>query len=281
MTTHKLAFIGGGNMARSLISGLIRNGHDAEQIRVSDPSTEVQNSLQQAFGIRTGNNNTALIEWADTVILAVKPQVMAEVCVELSEAVKQHKPLILSIAAGIRESALARWLGSDTDADTAIVRTMPNTPALVGAGITALHGNSHVSTTQHDQAESIMRAAGLTLWLEDESQMDAVTAVSGSGPAYFFLFIESLEKAAIESGLPAEQARLLALQTAFGAAKMALESDSSSAELRRRVTSPGGTTERALAVFKQQGLPNTVQLAVDAARSRSIELAQQLCDDDT
>lgn len=274
MQERKLAFIGSGNMARSLIGGLLQDGHPADLIRASDPDDATRQDLAQRFGITTGASNREAAAWADIVVLAVKPQIIAAVATELADTLQSGRPLVISIAAGIREAALQHWLG----AGIAIVRTMPNTPAMVGAGATALHANPHVSAAQRDDAESIMRAAGLTLWLDDEDQMDAVTALSGSGPAYFFLVIEALEEAGRQLGLPAASARLLSLQTAFGAAKMALEADVDSAELRRRVTSPGGTTEQAIGVLEQGGLRELFADALRAAHGRSRELAGTLGD---
>ncbi len=184
---------------------------------------------------------------------------------------QDQQPLVISIAAGIRTPDLARWLG----ADTAIVRAMPNTPALVQSGATGLFANAHVRDQQRDLAETILRAVGLTLWVEQEDQLDLVTALSGSGPAYFFLVMEALQEAASKLGLPAETARLLALQTAFGASRMALESDEDAAALRQRVTSPGGTTEQALRVLEEGGLRNLMEQALTAAARRSRELADQ------
>jgi pyrroline-5-carboxylate reductase len=194
---------------------------------------------------------------------------MKSVASELAPALARHRPLVISIAAGIREPALRGWLGEQT----AIVRTMPNTPALVQSGATALYANPAVSEDQRNLAESILRAVGLTLWIDDESLMDAVTALSGSGPAYFFLFMEALQAAGSQLGLPEDTARLLTLQTAFGAVKMALESSEDAATLRRRVTSPGGTTEHAIEVFAQHNLNAIILKALQAAAERSRDLA--------
>src|SRR5690554_3665712 len=227
MTPCKLAFIGGGNMARSLIGGLIANGMPAENIRVADSQSATLESLNHRYPIQTFTDNLKAIDGADVVILAVKPQHLQDVVKELSSH-WQAEQLLISIAAGIRIDDISRWLGSHSPA---IVRAMPNTPALVEAGATALYANPHVSHQQHELAESILRACGLTIWLTNEQHMDAVTALSGSGPAYFFLVMEAMESAAIELGLPQETARLLCLETAFGAAKMALESGESASTL--------------------------------------------------
>jgi pyrroline-5-carboxylate reductase len=269
MSDHTLAFIGGGNMARSLIGGLIADGWEPSLIHVADPDPQQTKALAEHFSVITNLDNQTAIEQADVVVLAVKPQVMKSVASELAPALARHRPLVISIAAGIREPALRGWLGEQT----AIVRTMPNTPALVQSGATALYANPAVSEDQRNLAESILRAVGLTLWIDDESLMDAVTALSGSGPAYFFLFMEALQAAGSQLGLPEDTARLLTLQTAFGAVKMALESSEDAATLRRRVTSPGGTTEHAIEVFAQHNLNAIILKALQAAAERSRDLA--------
>ncbi len=272
MQHTKIGFIGGGNMAASLIGGLIADGTTPSQIYVADPEARCTESLQQQFAIQVATDNAALVAQSEVLVLAVKPQVMSDVCQQIASAVQGKRPLILSVAAGIRISDIDRWLGDDN----AIVRTMPNTPALVQCGATALYANSRVSDTQREIAERIMRAVGLTQWLDNEAMMDAVTALSGSGPAYFFLVIEALEQAGIKLGLSEESSRVLALQTAFGAAKMALESSESSEELRRRVTSPGGTTERAIGILEQGDIRGLFERALTGARDRAQELAEEL-----
>jgi len=269
MNEKQYTFIGGGNMARSLIGGMINDGCDPQAIRVSDPDSEQRQQMATAFGVQTSPSNREALQQTDIVILAVKPQVIEAVASEISDTVQQHKYPIISIAAGIRTEDLERWLGGEC----AVIRAMPNTPALVGSGATALFANSAATGEQRDLAEFIMRAAGLTLWLEDEQLMDAVTALSGSGPAYFFLLMEALENAGCDAGLPRKTARLLTLQTAFGAAKMALESSDDSATLRKCVTSPGGTTERAIAVLESGDFRALVNSAIQAAQQRADELA--------
>ena len=209
------------------------------------------------------------MQHAQVAVLAVKPQTAKTVVQELAPSIQAKHPLVISIAAGIRESHLREWLSNDI----AIVRTMPNTPALVGSGVTALFANAAVNNEQKNLAESIMRAVGMTLWVDDEALMDAVTALSGSGPAYFFLIMEAIEDAGHRLGLPHDTARLLTLQTAFGAAKMALESTEELGILRQRVTSPGGTTERAIKVLQDHHLPEIFDEALRAAHQRSVELA--------
>ncbi|MCP5140981.1 MAG: pyrroline-5-carboxylate reductase [Gammaproteobacteria bacterium] len=267
-----IAFIGGGNMARSLIGGLIANGWKADRIWVADHDAKQLESLNSKFPVHTSEDNDKVASVADVLVLAVKPQVLHAACQRLVNTVQSRKPLVVSIAAGVRQPDIATWLGGDID----VVRAMPNTPALVQSGATALFAPKGLSETRRAIAESIMRAVGLTLWVADEAQMDAVTALSGSGPAYIFLVIEAMEEAGVELGLSAETSRLLALQTAFGAAKMALESSETPATLRQRVTSPGGTTERALGVFEDAGLRALFERALTAARNRSQELADML-----
>jgi len=266
-----VAFIGAGNMARSLIGGLIADGWKPDSISVADPDSNQLSAIASRFQVHTDTDNQRVTENSEVVVLAVKPQVARDVASGLATVVQKHRPLVISIAAGVRATDLDRWLGGDC----ALVRCMPNTPALVQSGATALFAANTVSAAHKDIAESILRAVGLALWVDDEDLMDAVTALSGSGPAYFFLVIEALEEAGQALGLPAKTARLLSLQTAFGAAKMALESSDDAALLRQRVTSPGGTTEKALAVLENGGLRALFHDALSAARDRSRELARQ------
>lgn len=272
MKDISIAFVGGGNMARSLIGGLLAGGSDPDRLWVADPDAGQRELLRSRFGVHTSTSNPDIAAKADVIVLAVKPQVLHAVAKDLAETVRMHQPLVISIAAGVREPDLRRWLNGEP----AIVRAMPNTPALVGCGATALFANLWVDDNQRQLAESILRAVGLTVWVEDESLLDAVTALSGSGPAYFFLLMEALEQAGIRLGLKAELARLLTLQTAFGAAKMALESADTAATLRARVTSPGGTTERAIGVFQAGQLDQLVAQALEAACQRSQELGSWL-----
>lgn len=276
METPKLAqkpttitFIGAGNMARSLIVGLLNDNANVV-LRVADPDQHQLDAIRQHWpAVFTTTDNTEAMQGADVVVLAVKPQIMREVVQGLAETAQRSRPLILSVAAGIREQALSQWLGGNMP----IVRCMPNTPALVQAGATGLYANPQVSEAQHNVAESILRAVGITLWFTEESQLDAVTAVSGSGPAYFFLVMEAMQAAAEQLGIQAEDAHLLVVQTALGAARLALESNDPPAELRRKVTSKGGTTEAALKVLDEGGLPDLFSKALGAAEQRSCELA--------
>ncbi|MDG4553536.1 MAG: pyrroline-5-carboxylate reductase [Candidatus Competibacter sp.] len=256
-----IGFIGGGNMARSLIGGLLASGGDPDHIWVAEPDAGHRELLRGRFGVHTSADNREIATRSEAIILAVKPQVLCPVAEELADIVQERRPLVISIAAGVREPDIRRWLGGEA----AIVRTMPNTPALVGSGATALFANPQVNEERRQLAESIMRSVGLTVWVKQERMLDAVTALSGSGPAYFFLLMEALEKIGVQLGLDPEVARLLTLQTAFGAAKMALESPENPAVLRARVTSPGGTTERAISVFKDEKLDHLIARSLAAS----------------
>jgi pyrroline-5-carboxylate reductase len=270
VNTSTLAFIGGGNMATSLIGGLLEKGYSSNNITVSDPMKENRDRLSQQFGINTTSDNNHAVASADIVVLAVKPQVMQQVAQGIQAALV-HQPLVISIAAGISMSSLQAWLGQETP----IVRCMPNTPALVQTGAAGLFANTRVNSTQQTLAENILNAVGISCWLDDEDGIDAVTAVSGSGPAYFFLIMEAMEQVGVELGLTQEVSRKLTLQTALGAAKMAIESDVDSAELRRRVTSPGGTTQRAIETFMDEGLTDLFRKAMTGAVERAQEMAKE------
>jgi pyrroline-5-carboxylate reductase len=272
MKKQTLGFIGAGNMASSLIGGLISDGYPADKIFVSDVDTEKLKDLAARFGICTFEDNISVVERSQTVLLAVKPQILERVAREIAATVQQAGPLIISIAAGIREAALDHWLGGGAS----IVRCMPNTPALVKTGATALYANDRTSPDQKSVAEAIVRAVGIAVWVEKEELLDLVTALSGSGPAYFFLFMEAMEDAAAEMGLDKATARLLTQQTALGAARIAIESEDGPADLRKRVTSPGGTTEKAIDVFERGSLRVLVREAMRAADARAAELSKQL-----
>jgi len=271
MKIQKIGFIGGGNMASSMISGLIASGHSPQHLWVSDINPDTLKTLAENLNVNTSASNDEIINAVDVIVLAVKPQVLSSVAKSAAALIQQKKSLVVSIAAGISQQSLSQWLG----ADTAIVRCMPNTPALVLTGATALHANAKVTAEQRSLAENIMRSVGIALWVKDESELDAVTAVSGSGPAYYFMLMEAMEKAALELGLSEVTARLLVQQTALGAAKIALESSESPEQLRKRVTSPGGTTQRAIETFEQGGFTELVSKALHAARDRSIEMSKQ------
>ncbi len=257
-------------MARAVVGGLISSGVPASNLYGSDRTPAQLQALCRDTGIVAATNNQQLVDQCDVVVLAVKPQAMHEMISALQ--LGDHIPLFLSIAAGLRTAALDQWFGREIP----LVRAMPNTPALVRAGATGLYANNQVTTKQREIAETIMRAVGITLWLEDEAQLDAVTALSGSGPAYFFYLMEAMERAGQQLGLTVDTARLLTVQTAFGAAKLALEVEEEPRVLRERVTSPGGTTEKAIQHLDSQNTRDTLIAAVKAAKDRSEELAQLL-----
>lgn len=272
MDSKTIAFIGCGNMAASLINGLVADGYEAKKIIASDPDSAKTAQLSSHLGIETTADNSQAVELADMVVLAVKPQLLEQVATAIAPAVQKKQPLIISIAAGVLEQDIENWLGGSV----ALVRTMPNTPAMIKVGATVLHANHLVTSEQKNQAETILRAVGLTQWVESEDLLNAVTALSGSGPAYFFLVMEAMESAAVKLGLPEETAHLLTLQTALGAARMAMESSDTPAVLREKVTSPGGTTEAALKSFEDGGLRDLFTQALTEARDRSIELSKLL-----
>ncbi|CAA0084135.1 Pyrroline-5-carboxylate reductase [BD1-7 clade bacterium] len=272
MNDTKIAFIGAGNMAQAIIGGLIEQGFGAGSIYAASPVQAELDHLSSTLGIQTSLNNSNIVSQADVVVLAVKPQQMAVVCDDIREAVIAHNPLIVSIAAGITCELLTQSLSEST----AVVRSMPNTPALVQTGATGLFANTYVTDAQKALSEQLMNAIGIIEWIDDEQLMDAVTALSGSGPAYFFMVMEAMQAAGEKLGLPAETARNLTLQTALGAAKMANESEFDAAELRRRVTSPGGTTAAALGVFDDNDTQGLFAKALAAADERGRELAEQM-----
>ena len=268
----KIAFIGAGNMAISLIKGLLTSGYDVTKIIATSPSESNRQQVMQSVGVRCIESNIEAITQSDIVVLAIKPQVLASVCSNIEDTVIKHKPLVISVAAGIRSTDINRWLGGNC----AVVRCMPNTPSMIQTGATGLFANSLVSTEQKSDAENILRAVGLTVWVDSDEDIDSVTALSGSGPAYYFLFMESMQKAAENMGLDKKTAKLLTIQTAFGAAKMALESTDSCEDLRKKVTSPNGTTEQAIKSFEANQLPEVVSQAMLAAKNRAISLADEL-----
>jgi pyrroline-5-carboxylate reductase len=271
MTTPVIAVIGTGNMGNSLIASLIRNNHPSDKIWAADPSEEKLRVLEKNCSIRTTTTNQEAIKAADIVIFAIKPQIFSQVASELAESIQARKPLVISIAAGIRIADIEHCVGRDIS----IVRAMPNTPAMIGCGATALFGNQLVTKEEHNQAESILRAAGVVVWIEQEKLMDVVTALSGSGPAYFFLVMEAMQQAAVDLGLPAETARLLTMQTALGAVRMGLESDTPLETLRQQVTSPGGTTEKAIFVLEEHNIRGVFKHAIQAAKDRSEALGEK------
>jgi pyrroline-5-carboxylate reductase len=259
-------------MASSIIGGLVESGHPAGLISAADPFPDSLRRLGEIAPVATCRDNAEAVAGADVIILAVKPQVMAEACESIAPAVRASGALVISIAAGVTIASMAGRLGRQA----AIVRCMPNTPALLGCGASGLFANDNVSAAQRQQAEHVVGAVGITCWVPDESALDAVTALSGSGPAYFFLFMEAMIDAGTRLGLDRETATALALQTGLGAARMALEDGADLGELRRRVTSPGGTTERAVERFEQDGLRRIVQDAMQAAADRAAEMAREM-----
>lgn len=266
-----LGFIGAGNMASALVGGLLAKGWPASHLWLSD-SNAGQLAAHAERGCKTVTDNAVLAASVDLLVLSVKPQVMADVLRPVAAVVQTRQPLIVSIAAGIPSDSLARWLGGNL----AVVRAMPNTPALVQSGATGLYANTRVSNEQRRLAEQVLGAVGITLWVEQEDLIDAVTAVSGSGPAYFFYVMEAMIAAGVKLGLDERDARALTLQTALGAAQMAITADVAPAELRRRVTSPAGTTEQAVKVFDDAELQAIFTRALRACADRGAQMALEL-----
>lgn len=268
MTKTVITLIGAGNMAASIIGGLLESGHPAANLRAADPTAESLANLRKLGAIAVYSDNAEACAEADVIIVAVKPQVMREALQSIAAPVRARRALVISIAAGTTIASMEAVLGDGA----AIVRCMPNTPALLGVGASGLYANSHVDTAQHALAGTILGAVGIIEWVPEEALLDAVTALSGSGPAYFFLFMEAMINAGCSMGLSRDCATTMARQTALGAARMALESDVDLAELRRRVTSPGGTTERAVECFEREGLRDLVAHAMAAAQQRAAEM---------
>jgi pyrroline-5-carboxylate reductase len=269
-TTMNITFIGGGNMASALIGGLVAQGFDASHIHVVDVSRETREALQARYPVQTFAAMDAEAVASEVIVLAVKPQQLREVAASLAPLL--HRQLVISIAAGVRAGDLSRWLGGYRQ----LVRSMPNTPAMVSAGMSGLYALPEVAQPQRQQAETVLQAVGETLWLEEEAQMDAITAVSGSGPAYVFYFMEAMQAAATELGFSPRQARALTLQTFLGAARLASQSEEDAATLRARVTSKGGTTERALSTMDEAAVKTAIIQAIHAAAGRSRELGDAL-----
>ncbi|GAB4437227.1 MAG: pyrroline-5-carboxylate reductase [Rhodocyclaceae bacterium] len=266
----KITFVGGGNMANALAGGLLKRGFAAAQLRAIEPVSASREKMERALGVRCFASAVPEALACDVLVLAVKPQQMQEALAPIAGRLAHQ--LVISIAAGLRLADLSRWLGGHRR----LVRTMPNTPALVGAGITGLYADPSVDAAGRAQAESVLAAVGGTLWIADEAMMDAVTAVSGSGPAYVFYFLEALAKAAVELGFAQRDARRLAIETFAGGVALARASDEPLAALRERVTSKGGTTEAALRVFDAEGVGRAIRAAVLAACERGRELGASL-----
>jgi pyrroline-5-carboxylate reductase len=269
MQRNKITFIGGGNVARSLAGGLIADGCRPGDFTIADPDPRQLAQLAASLGVNVDTDNRAAAAGADVIVLAVKPQDMASAAGSLRPL--GGKALVITVAAGIRIADLNRWLGDEAE----IIRAMPNTPALLGVGITALFAHPAIAAARRELAEAIMRAVGSVVWVEREGLLDAVTALSGTGPAYFFLLMEHMIRTGIRMGLTPESAQLLTQETAVGAARMALESSEDVATLRARVTSPGGTTEAAVRVFEQAGFGESIERAILAARDRAAGLADE------
>ena len=267
-----IGFIGGGNMATSLISGLLRQGIPASALGVAEPDAEKRTALANTSELFMTADNLQIAEKSDVLVLAVKPQILGEVCQSLRGGLGSHEPLIISIAAGVDTGTLARWLGGSLP----LVRAMPNTPAMLGYGATGLFATPAVSALQRQWATQLFEGVGIARWLDDEADIDLVTALSGSGPAYFFLFMQALADGARELGMDPDLARELTLQTALGAAQMAKHSGLGVDELRRRVTSPGGTTEQGLKILEREGLHRIVRETLEAAQAQALILSKAL-----
>ena len=270
-----IGFIGAGNMAYALIKGLLSDGFDAKNINVSDSNDELLIKRQSELNITTYSDNVSLLDNSDIVIFAVKPQVLSMVCLELKNNVKPNH-LFISIVAGIRGNDINRWLGGNF----ALVRTMPNTPALFQSGVTGLFANELVNSQQKELVTSILSSVGECFWVDEEKLIDAITAISGSGPAYFFLLMQSITQAAIALGLDEKTANSLSIQTSLGASLMATKSGKDPKTLRSEVTSPNGTTQAAIESFQDQNFEGIVAAATRAAYDRARELSNDLGDID-
>lgn len=271
-STPRVAFIGAGNMAGAILRGLVQQGYPADKIWAADPGAAKLKALAEETGIHTSTDNQQAVAAAELVILAVKPQMMQAVLEPLQASFQATQPLVVSIAAGLTCDTLQSWLGSRLP----LVRSMPNTPSLLGAGVAGLFATPEVNDQQREWVQQISEAVGQAFWVEEESQLEAVTAVSGSGPAYYFLFTEALAAAGEKLGLPSAMALKLAENTAYGAGKMLLNTEESPAELRAKVTSPGGTTAEAIQSFENQGLRQVVEQAAEAAAKRARVLSEEL-----
>ncbi|WP_336367375.1 pyrroline-5-carboxylate reductase [Marinobacter sp. C2H3] len=271
-TSSTISFIGAGNMASAIIGGMLDKGYKPENLWVSAPEDSHLQALRKRYGVSVTTDNRYCAEQADMVILAVKPQVMADVCRDIAPVVQNTRPLMVSIAAGLTTDTLDEWLGGGLP----LVRVMPNTPSLVGKGAAGLFANAQVKDKQKAMVQSVFESIGSALWVDDEALLHSVTALSGSGPAYFFLMLEALESAATDAGIEASTARALAIQTMAGAAEMAARSEHDPAQLKRNVMSPGGTTEAAIHTFEDGGLRELVNKAYKAAFDRSHVMAKEL-----
>ncbi|MEN9916214.1 MAG: pyrroline-5-carboxylate reductase [Pseudomonadota bacterium] len=271
MQNSIISFIGAGNMATSLIKGLLKKNYPSKNIWATNNNLEQLDKLRN-LNINLTVDNRQAVQMADVVVLAVKPQILNAVAIEIADLIQEKKSLVISIAVGINLKNIAHYL---SDQSLSIIRCMPNTPALIGYGATGLFANQNCSILQKNAAESLFQSVGITVWLATEEQIDTVAALSGSGPAYFFLFMEALEEAAIDLGLSKETANLLTLQTALGSAQMAIKDEKSLAELRQQVTSPGGTTQQALNFLKNSHFSDMIKRALKEAKNRAEELTKK------
>lgn len=270
-----IGFIGAGNMAAAFIGGMVNRGRNPRRVMAFDPDTGKTTGLRERFSIQVAADNAQLLRDCGVVVLAVKPQAMREVLEPLAGSIPDTPPLIVSIAAGIRIASIEQWLGRPLE----VIRVMPNTPSLVGTGASGLYANERVTVAQKDMAQSLIQAVGIAAWVDDEHQLDTVTGLSGSGPAYFLLLMEAMVEAAVERGLARDTALALVLQTCRGAADLARESGESLEQLRINVTSPGGTTERGLESMQSAGIDRIIRSAVNAAADRADELATTLAEE--
>lgn len=267
-----ITFIGGGNMSRNIVTGLINSKYDPKQVWIANRGEKKLAFFREKLGVHTTQDNREAAQQADIIVIAVEPSVVKSVCEEIRDIVKEKSPLIISVASGVNDSHMREWLGNET----AIVRVMPNTPSSVAMGASGLYANKNVTIEQKKLAEHIMRAIGIIVWVEDESLINAIAALSGSGPAYVFLVMESLQTAGEKLGLSKEDARLLTLQTVLGAARMAFESEHDVTELRRFITVPGGSTEQAVKVFEDRGIRDLFKDALKAAHNHTVKVAESL-----
>lgn len=272
MNNQRVLFIGGGNMTQAIVSGLVTNGHLPKALTALDRNSEKRALLSTQYHINVAEQLTPELFDCDLIVLSIKPQSAKEACLQLQPFLKTRKPLILSVMAGLTISALHSWLGEILP----IVRAMPNTPALVKAGATGLFASASVTAEQKMRIEFLIASIGIAAWVEQENQIDIITALSGSGPAYFFLMIEAMQTAAIQLGLPKEIAQRFAVQTAYGASKLASESQESVSTLRARVTSKGGTTEAAITTFQKRDFSIIVETAMRAAKNKANELSSKM-----
>lgn len=272
MNNTNLAFIGAGNMARSLIGGLIEKGYSAGAITVSDINNDMLLQLEQDFSVKTSTDNVAVVSNADVVVLAVKPHIVKLIIEQIKSVIPKRQPVIISIAAGVREKDISRWIGNNHP----VIRCMPNTPSLIGAGASGLFANDYVTDEQKQLAQTMLDATGISHWVEEEGLLDSITALSGSGPAYFFFLAECMTDAAVKLGLDKELAETLANQTAFGAARMLVETGTDAKQLRENVTSKGGTTEAAINSFESSEMRDIIYKGMESAYKRSIELGSKL-----